>query len=755
MNRLRKFGKWAALLVALFVVAQLSASFALRTKRMHGYLIAQLERAFGRPVQVGEFSLQLLPIPRLDMEGITVGEDAAFGHEYFLRAESMRASLRWMGLLRGHVELGTMTLARPSLILVRNPSGQWNLEEWLPRPANKAAGGIAAYGPQPLAGPSNYLQKIEFDDGRINFKTSDEKRAFAFTDVTGNVEQVGPGRWQLKLQAKPWRSGVVLQSAGILYVQGDVAGTSARLQPARVQVHWDKASLADLFRLVTGNDSGVRGEFGLDGTASVGVAENEEAAPVVGRWKYELQARAVQVHRWDLTERSDNPRVSLRLKGVWDLGAREARAEGITVDLPHSNIRGTGQFGTSADSSWSAKIEAAAVEGQDVLAWYRAFQPEVAEGLAVEQFFTGKGIVRGWPVRWEEGQISSEGGIVRVPGLSDAIRVGAVQGGLRGNIFQIEPVRLSLNTPKNEASPGAKTEKTAVKTRETQNWAELRMRQDVSTKSGSVHVDGHIDQTEAFFKTAIAFGRTVNHGWELVGGASSEMEWGWHDGIFRNGRWNGSLHFTKAELQAVGLNQPIVLEDARLEWEEGQRNATIAAAEAFGATWSGTAGESSPAGDAELPRWQFKLHADHLDATELDRWVGPRARPNWLQRLLPSLLGSSYAGGKPSELLRRVSAEGEITADTLSVEKIKLSKARARICLQNLQLKVRDVEAQWAGGTVRGYMNAEFSATPKYEILAQIDKANLSQLPWKGGWAERWNGSASGSVRLTTTGVGR
>src|SRR5664279_5168764 len=193
MNRLRKFGKWAALSVALFVAAQLGASFALRTKRMHGYLIAQLERAFGRAVQVSEFSAQLLPIPRLDMKEITVGEDPSFGHEYFLRAESMQASLRLAGLLRGHVELGTMTLTRPSLILVRNPIGQWNLEAWLPRSAIKAGGGVGVYGPQPATSPSNYLRKIEFDEGRINFKTGDEKQPFAFTEVTGSVEQTGPG----------------------------------------------------------------------------------------------------------------------------------------------------------------------------------------------------------------------------------------------------------------------------------------------------------------------------------------------------------------------------------------------------------------------------------------------------------------------------------------------------------------------------------------------------------------------------------
>jgi uncharacterized protein involved in outer membrane biogenesis len=154
--------------------------------------IRQHEREQVRAARRDEVRARREPIPRLDMDGVTVGEDPSFGSEYFLRAERMQASLGWMGLLRGHFALGTMSLTRPSLILVRNPGGQWNLEEWLPHPTNKLVPAAAAYGSQQAtAGPGNYLQKIEFDDGRINFKTGSEKRPFAFTDVTGSVEQTG------------------------------------------------------------------------------------------------------------------------------------------------------------------------------------------------------------------------------------------------------------------------------------------------------------------------------------------------------------------------------------------------------------------------------------------------------------------------------------------------------------------------------------------------------------------------------------
>jgi uncharacterized protein involved in outer membrane biogenesis len=142
----RKWWKLAISVLALIAFAQLAVGVLVRTRRVHDYLIARLERAFGRQVEVGQFDAQVFPSVRLDANGITVGEDPAFGHEYFLRAEKLTAGLRWRGLVGGHFEFGTLTLSRPSLILVRSSEGRWNLEDWLP-PAKSAVGaGTRIYG---------------------------------------------------------------------------------------------------------------------------------------------------------------------------------------------------------------------------------------------------------------------------------------------------------------------------------------------------------------------------------------------------------------------------------------------------------------------------------------------------------------------------------------------------------------------------------------------------------------------------------
>jgi hypothetical protein len=759
MNRFRKYLNIAALLLVLLLAAQAGVSLLVKTHRVREYLVAHLSRAFGRPVTVGSFSAPLLPIPRLDVYAITVGEDPTFGNEYFLRAERMTASLRWWGLLKGDFEFGTMSLTRPHLILVRNSSGVWNLEGWLPPPPWKAVGNYVTYGPRLPAESTHHLRKIEFDEGRINFKFGADKRPFAFTNVSGSVEQLGAGRWRLRIEAVPWRSGVQLQSTGTLQVSGDVAGTLERLQPAEILVHWEKVSLADLFRLISGNDYGVRGQLAVDGAATIGKPVTGQSYEE-GKWQFALQVRASQIHRWDLTERRDNPRIDVNAKGQWDLAAGEGRAEELHIDLPHSNLQASGKLRLAENRFWNARVTSAAVQAEDLLAWYRAFQPDIAEDLAIDDLLTGNATVSGWPLKLEDAHVAGTTGTLSVPGFTRTVRIGELHSELRKGIFTVEPVRFSLSEAKLEQPAAGKAEKTAVKAprpvvAETQDVAEIRASHDFTAQAGSLRIDARLEKAQNLFKLAAAFGKPLNHGWELTGGLTGTTTVEWDHGLLRNIRRRGSINAVKAELQVAGLNLPIHLEDTRLEWDKGQRNTTVNKAGAFGGTWNGTISETLPVDGRELPRWKFQLHADRLDAAELDRWVGPRARPNWLRRLLPSLLGESNAPAKASELLRRVSADGDLFVDTVVIEKIKLSKAHANLLLMDLHLDVGEAEAQWAGGDVRGSMLAVFGAAPKYEIAAVIEQVSLGQLPWAARWAERWGGTASGKIHLTTRGVGR
>jgi uncharacterized protein involved in outer membrane biogenesis len=766
VTNLRNSWKIALWVTAILVAAQIAASISVRTTRVHNYFSERLEDAFGRPVQVRHFNIEILPSPRIYASGVTVGEDPAFGYEYFLRAEQLTAGLRWSGFLRGRFEFGTLSLAQPSLTLVRNSEGRWNLEDWLPPAKRSGTAASPAYGPSRAPTAANRLEKIVIDDGRINFKRTDIKQPFALTSVSGSVEQISPGRWKLELYAQPWRSGVALQSAGTVQVRGDIAGTSARLQPASLAVRWNKVSLADLFRLLHGKDYGVRGTFELEATAKSGAppdaadiantanTDSFNDSFVGGDWSYSLRASATQIHRWDLTERSDNPTLTTSVEGRCNVAQKKLAAETLSIQTPLSNLKGSAEFVSAANPFMQIKFVSAGVQAADILSWYRAFHPDVADAISADQFFTGSLQLQAWPLELQEINLSSLGGTVNLRGAEDVLKIGPLRAALNRNRLVMDSIHVALVSNSPAEPPTAIGRLTKLRgSGDSSGEASLTLVHDFASHAGAFGIQGHVDNAEKFLKIAASFGHTLNHGWDLTGPARVDMRRQW-SAMF-SGTWSGAAEVTDAELAAAGLNQPVQLQKARLEWKNGNRVAQIGQVQGFGATWSGNITEIKSPDPEQQGVWNVQLHADHLDATELDRWVGPRARPGWVQRLLPSLFSGKAQTVPASELVRRLNVVGSVQVDEFTIEKLKLQQLHLQGSLHDLQLNVSDGRAQWAGGAVRATMLAKFLPRPAYDVHAQLDGVNLTQLPIDALVADRLAGLASGTIHLKTTGVGR
>ena len=740
--------------VVLFVlVAQFAATRVLRTHRVRESMIARLERTFGRHVEVRTFTASLLPLPSLDAEAISVGEDPAFGNEYFLRADHLSARLRLLGLIRGRFEFGTLSLDHPSLILVKNAEGRWNLERWLP-PATLAEGTGAGRGNVPLRSPdasTNRLAKIDISDGRLNFKVGDDKKPFAFTAVKGSIEQTAFGLWQINLEAEPWRSGVQLQSTGTIQVRGEVAGTSVRLRPARLQIRWSRASVADIVRLARGEDEGVRGLFDLQASAESGTKPDS----LSGEWIFSANAWASQIHRWDLTERADNPRLDLRWKGRWLPADGNINIDEMQLAAPKSNLRGSASLTTLPETHFSIRVDSAGIQASDLLAWYRAFTPDVAESIVAEQYFTGGAAFSGWPMKLDAAAFSSHGGKLSVPGFAEPFRVGPSRGGMEKNTFVIEPVTIhwtdgavEKNTPhKSPELPKGKNVSMAT------NTLAVGLRYDFDSHEGSISLAGQSEKAEDVLKASAAVGKQLNRGWEWKGQTTANLRRDWGNQATQG--WNGQIEFAKGDLQIAGLNQPVDVTDAVVRWQHGQKTVSLGSVDAFGGTWNGEIAENANASSA-LPRWRFKLHADNFSAADLDRWAGPRARPSWLARLLPAVLGGSSAQlPVASDLLRLVEAEGEISVDEFDLEKLKLKQLRGQASLRDLHLRLQNCQAQLAGGTLLGNLSAAFGPKPVYALRLQASGLNLAQVPLAGKIAERMAGTLGGDLELKTEGVGR
>ncbi|MGH9817290.1 MAG: AsmA family protein, partial [Candidatus Acidiferrales bacterium] len=181
-SRRRVFRRLLWLLV-LLVAGFVAVSLALRNRRVAAALERRLSASVGRPVEVGHFDVSLWEGLRLRANFVNVQEDPRFGHEYFLLAQRVTAGLRWTALFSGRLEFDSLVLTRPSLNLVRNADGQWNLENWLPWPAEA----LPAAAPPSAPASAVRFQDLRIRNGRINFKRGSDKHPFAVVGVDGAV----------------------------------------------------------------------------------------------------------------------------------------------------------------------------------------------------------------------------------------------------------------------------------------------------------------------------------------------------------------------------------------------------------------------------------------------------------------------------------------------------------------------------------------------------------------------------------------
>ena len=754
--QMKRTRRWLAGLLIAALVAMTTGIVlgrVIASHRAQKYLTARLEQAFGRTVEVSYFDLRWFPIPAITAHSVTISEDPRFGREYFLRAESVTAGLRWKALFTGRIELGTIELSQPSLNLVRNPDGQWNVESWLPPPGSasrKITGSkTTRVGAQ--------LSKIEIDGGRINFSRGLDRRPFSLVELAGSIEQESPGRWRIDLTAQPSRAIVHLQETGILHVTGEIAGTSTRLNPANLSLTWNNVSVADAFRLALGNDPGVRGELALELKAHT-ESGPEGTAASLARWDVSFNARVDGLHRWDMAARSDNPAVSVQAEGAWQSGAPELNFRQLLVEAPNSSIAGAGAINWSDGIIPDLHMTSSGVAFADLFAWYRAFEPGVSDGLAADGFLKGDSEIKGWPMRIGPGELTSEGAAFNLSGVrlvkSAPIRARFdARGGidLAPILWTIQPIVAPEDGPVAEA-PRTKGSPDTLKldaklfpadNGNAKKFTPSRWAYEIGLTAEFVHL-------ERFFTVARAFGRQFNAGWDAEGGLSGELQWqgNLHEQFPKP---SGAIIAHQLALKLPLLNQPIEFENARVDVSGRDRRMTITGAEALGAHWQGTiTRRDGPSA------WEFDLAADRLDAAELDRWLGPRARPSWIARLFAPQDAGAPAQIPSSDSLAQMHAHGTVNIDTFALTPLIAQKVHAQVDLRGRTVNVSQFDAKVNGGSVEGSLLAALESDPNYRLNATLTNVNAADLVASSTELRgRLVGLVTGELQLTMHGIGR
>jgi AsmA family len=698
-------------LIAMVWAGDAAISLLVQHTRLRGRLTARLEAAFGRPVEVGSYAFSLWGGPVLEAHSVRIAEDPRFGNEYFIRADSIAVRLRWWGLLRGHVELGTLSVSGASLNLVRDRNGDWNLSEWLPRPPPVGLSSAPASAPVPPQ-PAVQFRRIDISDSRIDFKRGYEKLAFALVDVNGSMETDAPGRWRIDMTASPWRAAVLTQQPGVIRMAGHIGGTSSRLRPAALEISWTGASISDLFRLARGDDYGVRGDVAIYISA-----HTTRTQPANG-WVLNGMAAVRGLHRWDMAARPDNPSVNFTIhQALLDPGLSDLRIPDLLVQAPHSSAQAKAAFDwtsepptakQSADVSDFVELSSSHIDLGDALAWLRAFHPGVPDNTSLRGVVDVRARLAGWPPSLSSASVVGDRSDLFASGLAGPARIGPIDLRYNSGVVSLQPATLTWRTAADRAASFRIDASSRVRKTLFPAW----------------QLSGVADDARGIAALAASFGLDFSRGWNLQGPLSCDLRWQgsqypWDSqptGTISLGIADDNLR--GAALKAPFLNLPVEQIRARVQMKPVLTQIALVSAKAFGANWTGTF-ERKPS-DAE---WQFALSADRLSATDLDRWLDPRWRESFLDRMLP-FLGPPAATVTPGHLR----ASGTLSVGDFALTPLVIRHLAGNLRIDGRTIEFSDAQGQFYGGQAAGLLHANLSAVPSYHAEFSVSRLDVAAL---------------------------
>jgi len=251
----------------------------------------------------------------------------------------------------------------------------------------------------------------------------------------------------------------------------------------------------------------------------------------------------------------------------------------------------------------------------------------------------------------------------------------------------------------------------------------------------------------------------VNSGWTAEGGIAIKMRADHRaeslsgpGNVPVNVSWLGTIDFIGLTVSPSYINQPLVFPKAHIEFAPLGRSVALSSAEAFGAVWRGSI--SRKYSDMQ---WNFDLSVDQLDAAELDRWLGPRARPaGFLARFAGLNSAAAPATPFPDAVVTRLEARGRLRAGLIAIPPMRIERFDGEAELAGRTIRIRKAQGDFFGGKVSGSLDALLLPDPTYDFQGRFDRVDLSEIGDAVAFLNaRIGGNASATLHLSAHGVGR
>jgi AsmA protein len=697
----RGIGALLAILLLLFL-------FRPGVYRLRSRIANSIGSALGRKVTLDNVRVHLLPRPGFDLEGLVIDDDPAFSAEPMIRAEDVSAAIRFRSLLRGRLEIATLSATEPSINLVRNKDGQWNLTSLLERNARIPVAPTGKSGSERRPA----FPYLEAGHARINFKIGQAKKSYALTDADVALWQDSENSWGARMKAQPVRTDFNLTDTGLLQFSATWQRASTLQQtPVQVAVRWDKGQLGQMTTLLSGKDRGWRGGV----TMSANLSGTPEAL---------LIKSAISVddfHRYDILG-SGNVRLATSCSGRYSV------VDGLLDDVLCDSPVGVGIITvggslrpTANKPRYDLTVNVKKVPLTSALGLLRQAKKHLPSDLSATGLLDAEfhAVRRGSAPAHVEG----EGTAANVLLISNAGK----------NMIALGDVPLSLV---GEVTPRAKSRKADLKVGD-QEVTEPHLRVGTvplgmggsapAIASGWVSISGY-----RFLLIGDATVRNIFRLADTVGlsGFHPASEGLVKVAISVSGPWQGfapptilgnaQLRNVRAEMR--GFNSPIEITAATIKLAPHAVLLEKVSAQTGSTHWDGSVTASRPC-VAPTCVFEFDLAADRLSTGDFVAWFAPRpAKRPWYR-----LLNSTEQSG-PSPLLT-VHARGSLRIGQLQLKQVLASQITTQMELDRGKIRLTDLRGQLLQGTHQGNWIIDVSTQPPtYQAAGTLQNVSLAQV---------------------------
>jgi len=238
------------IIMGVVIVVIIAVPFLVNADSFRPTIESQLQSSLGRQVTIGGLSLSLLA-GGVTAKDVSISDDPAYSKTPFLKAQSLAVGVKLLPLIFSRsVQVTSITIDRPELMLVHSASGQWNF--------SSLGSGKKSPGSSPA--PNFSVEKLKITNGRVTVqKTGGKPSVYDDVNVTAsNISYDSPMPFTLDAKTP---GGGKLKVEG---TAGPVNQSDTSLTPLQAQVSIDNMDLATTGFLDP--SSGIQGVLDYKGT---------------------------------------------------------------------------------------------------------------------------------------------------------------------------------------------------------------------------------------------------------------------------------------------------------------------------------------------------------------------------------------------------------------------------------------------------------------------------------------------------------